>query len=253
MATEDKSTQAAKRNIAHFTRVLTAWWKAAHFVQNKDTAKYYGRLVELALQSPNTLYQWPRHIEGVYIDARGAEEARENPKISFEYEAGYESLANSTQSRQVTTRSYATGGTLKTAQAQKRLRTEDADAAPEPARETDIQQQQLRLLSMEDLETPANSKKNKAPGTSTPAAQRSGQADPSTMTSPPFNDTMTSIQESPAPHLSQYYGGPTGSPNPPPHTPAEEGEQIQVTQSSRKINIHGPRASSRTDGVERHC
>lgn len=51
VAGDDKSMQATRRNIGHFIRVLTAWWKAALYVQNKYTATYYGRMVELAVQS----------------------------------------------------------------------------------------------------------------------------------------------------------------------------------------------------------
>lgn len=41
----DKSPDATKYRVAHFTRVMIAWWKAANFVQITDTALYYQCLV----------------------------------------------------------------------------------------------------------------------------------------------------------------------------------------------------------------
>lgn len=163
-------------------------------------------------------------IEGVYIDARRADETKENPKVTFYYETGYESLANATNQRQIVTRSFATGGKRKTAQAQKRHRPADLDIAPGTTGDTEEIQQQPIFLSMQDLETPANLKKKQGAVQSTPAARQQGQAGTSTLISPPYNDNFEAIQDSPAPHLSHYYGGPSGSPNPPPPPPEEEGE-----------------------------
>lgn len=110
----------------HFTRVLTAWWKAAHYVQNRDTADYYNNITGLLVQSPRALYEWPALVEGVIIDApRGGEGVKENPKVSYSYEDGFEYLANAPLARQVKVRSFATGGTRRTAQTQKRFRPDD--------------------------------------------------------------------------------------------------------------------------------
>lgn len=155
----NNTTLATKRHIKHLTRVLTDWWKEAHYVQNKDTADYYGRITERVVQSPKALYEWPKHIEGVIIDARGVVGLKENPKIAFEYENGFEHLPNYTQNKQMKARSYATGVSRPAAHAQKRHRSAEADdstGAMEPS------QQKSRLLSMEEKETPANADKRQS-------------------------------------------------------------------------------------------
>lgn len=84
----DKRKETERRQILHFTRIIMAWWKAANFVERKYTAQYYQNLINLEVQSPNKIYQWPASIEGIAIDAREFEEAKENPSITFESKEG---------------------------------------------------------------------------------------------------------------------------------------------------------------------
>lgn len=102
---------AAKRHSSHSIRVLTAWWKAAHYVQNRDTAEFYTQLVGRIVQSPEELHAWPKHITAVYIDAKGVEESKKNPKVWFDYAQGYETLTGGHKSKPIIARSFATGGT----------------------------------------------------------------------------------------------------------------------------------------------
>lgn len=86
----DNSQLATKRHYGHCIRVLNAWWKAAHYVQNSDTAAYYMKLTTLAVRNSGALYTWPQCIVGISIDARGVHNPKDNPKIDFEYAQGFE-------------------------------------------------------------------------------------------------------------------------------------------------------------------
>lgn len=51
------TSQEAKRlRIAHFTRLLLAWWKASNFVQSHDTSLYYQKLINQAVKHPEGLH-----------------------------------------------------------------------------------------------------------------------------------------------------------------------------------------------------
>lgn len=59
------------------------------FVQSRDTALLYQRLITQAVQSDEALHKWPTHIQGIVIDARGVSDSKENPDIKFDYTAGF--------------------------------------------------------------------------------------------------------------------------------------------------------------------
>lgn len=85
----DTEEEINKKKIGQFTRVLGAWWKAANFVQSKDTALFYQRLIKQAVKGPDALHKWPNHIQGIVVDARGVNDSRDNPDIAFEYVDGF--------------------------------------------------------------------------------------------------------------------------------------------------------------------
>lgn len=107
----DKSTQADNRHFGHCIRVLVAWWKATHYVQNQDTTDYYARILGQVVGSPKTLHQWPQHVTGICIDARVVSPPKEYPKVSLEYFQRYTAPDDSNKTNKITQiRSFSTGG-----------------------------------------------------------------------------------------------------------------------------------------------
>lgn len=85
----DHSQEADKKRFGHLTRVLVAWWKAAKFVQSRDTALFYHRLIKQAVKGADALHKWPNNIRGIATDARGVSDSKENPAINFEFVEGF--------------------------------------------------------------------------------------------------------------------------------------------------------------------
>lgn len=130
--TSDPCNAAISHHINHLTRLITAWWKAAYYVQNKDTAAYYSTTADKVVQIPATVYTWPAHVTGIIIDARDITEAKENPNVYFEYEDNYETLekAQKKGKQSVAALSFATGGSEPGKQATKRYRAEGPPQTP---------------------------------------------------------------------------------------------------------------------------
>lgn len=74
----DTSQEADEKKFGHFTRLLVAWWKAADFVQSRDTALFYQRLVKQVVQGADPLQKWPNNIIGIAVDAKGVRDSKEN-------------------------------------------------------------------------------------------------------------------------------------------------------------------------------
>lgn len=183
--TIDPSTAAISRHINHLTRVLTAWWKAAHYVQNRDTEAYNSTIKGKVVQSPTILYTWPAQVTGIIIDARGITEAKENPKLYLEYEHGYETLAKTQKKGKqiVAARSFATGGSEPAKQATKRFR---AEGPPQTEEKQEGEREDHRLITVDDIRTPAAITKKQPALSLTPNNQvtKSAQAGPSTAVNP---------------------------------------------------------------------
>lgn len=111
IAPGDTSLTAVKKHHGHSIRVLNACWKAGHYIQNQDTAAYYMRILTQVVRSSDTLYTWPSKVTGINIDARGVQNLRDNPKISFDYVQGYEApVVSNDRNKTIVVRSFATGG-----------------------------------------------------------------------------------------------------------------------------------------------
>lgn len=252
---DDDSQMAAKRHHGHSIRVLNAWWKAAHYVQNANTAAYYFILVTQVVRSSGSPYAWPKQAIGINIDARGVHTPKDNPKIDWEYEQGVTAPGDNenSKSRTVTVRSFATGGALPAAKAVKRLRPDKTteDGTGEEARQDN--QRGTPILTVEDIRTPAHTNARPTSAHCTPAssAVRQTAAGPSNVDSPPFRSiTLDQLTSTPARPMTLNYG----DANPPPPTPQTEGNaHIQMSNSGRKLPPHGPRAGSKVSGVEHHC
>lgn len=68
------------------------------------------RLTTQVVRSSGALYLWPPHVTGISIDSKGVINPKDNPKIEFEYEQGYQVLGdNSRKNITITVRSFATG------------------------------------------------------------------------------------------------------------------------------------------------
>lgn len=127
----DNSPDDRRYRTAHFTRLLLAWWKAANFVQSRDTYLYYQRLINAAFRSPEGLHEWPKGITGISIDAHGISDSKANRDIQFEYEVGVEPPpSTTTRNEKLQIRSLATGGTRAPLPAQKRLRQARQETEP---------------------------------------------------------------------------------------------------------------------------
>lgn len=228
---------------------------------NRDIEEYNSRITNTVVQSPRSLYQWPSHVTGVHIDARSVTEAKENPKVYFDYEEGYEALAGTKQEgkQTVVARSFATGGTQPPKQAAKRFRAAAEPGSDGVERETLTDLPTEVFVTVEDLMNPADHKKQ-AP----PASVNTGQGCPSDRTSRPIDSHLPQYKTPSLPHRelpiqnqSCYYGSspaPAGIPKTSAHAEEEAQGQIQVTaHSGRKIRHRDPRASSKTNGIEVHC
>lgn len=259
--TTDESTPAVKLHVHHFTGLLVAWWKAAHYVKNKDMADYYTCIMGKVVHSPGELYGWSKLVIGVSVDGRGVAEPKKNPKVDFEYEVGHEDLAATTNRQGLTIRSFATGGSCPPEHAAKRQRSVNSQQAEGEDRERIAEQPQPNRLGVEDIQTPVDMGKQVAQNQVTPAKEagsvaQAGQSTAMT-TTPLYSKTPLGTQSSPVPQLSQYYGSSPSQPNPPPPTaPSQSGKQkrVQVSaESGRKMKSHGLTAFSRTNGIESHC
>lgn len=63
------------------------------------------------VHSPAELHERPKHIKGIYIDARGVTTPKENSKVTYDYEQGYEVQEDKNNiSKGALARSFATGG-----------------------------------------------------------------------------------------------------------------------------------------------
>lgn len=251
---DDDSTTAAKRHHVHTIRVLNAWWKGAHYVQNSDTAEYYMKLVTQAVRTSGSPYAWPKHVTGVRIDARGVLSPKDNPKIEFDYTPGFEEPEGSgyNNNKTVTLRSFATGGTLPLPKAVKRPRPNEQTATAAASDGGQGGGQGVNLISVDDIATPApmNTRTVTIPFTPGTTTQRPAGAGSSNMDSPPFRPDEEDLHtNTPARQLALHYG----DANPPPPTPqTDDNAHIQMTQSGKKLPDQGPRAGSRNRGVEQH-
>lgn len=59
--------------------------------RKKDTASYYARILGQVVRSPESLHAWTKNVTGICIDAWGVTMAKDNPKVTFEYEQGFTS------------------------------------------------------------------------------------------------------------------------------------------------------------------
>lgn len=153
---DETSAPGIKRQISHLIKVPTYWWKAAIYVQNRDREECYTRITGRVVKSPVYLYSWPKYIKDVTMDAPEEEESKKNPKISFEYEDGHEFLADSTQHKPTMTRLFVTGGSLPPSKSAKRHIPTETSTVVDKSRKGATDQQQTRILEVEDIESPMN-------------------------------------------------------------------------------------------------
>lgn len=250
----DESQAAYKKRIGHFTRVLAAWWKAANFVQSRDTALFYQRLIKQAIQGNDALHQWPKHVIGVSLDARGVNDSNENPDIAFEYTEGFDPppRTNKQTKKQLNPqlRAMATGGTLPSKQAVKRQRQSELEEDP-PFDLTATMLEEPAPSTIEPAPAMMNHAHLQPPAT--PEVRKACE-------SPAFRQTPLEHITAPAGQHSQYFSTETPSRGtarmtPGPSTPAAEKTiniHIQVSASGTKLRPLDPRASTRTRGVEEH-
>lgn len=71
---DNETMEAEKRHSSHCIRVLIAWWKAAHYVQNWDTADYYTQLVGRIVPSHRNCTETYHRSLHRYKTGRRAEE-----------------------------------------------------------------------------------------------------------------------------------------------------------------------------------
>lgn len=174
----DTSTTAIKHHVGHSTTVRAAWWKATHYLKNRDTSTYYNNISSKIFQSPTSLYPWPAHVAGSIIDATAVTEAKENPNIASEYEEGYETLAT-TQRRdntKVTTRSFSTGVTTPPKQATKRYRAEATNKQTNDQYEDQVERIIQGLVAVDVIMTPSNTTNQTTHMHSTLGRQTTGRA-----------------------------------------------------------------------------
>lgn len=197
------------------------------------------------------MHPWPRGIVGIVIDAKGVEDAKENPAIAFEYMEGFTPppppVVNNKRNPKPQLRTLATGSTVATPTAVKRKRI-GAVAVPSTA--------SGHTPSMM-ADTPTTLK-GQQPTELAPVArvQQDTATDPRVhQGSPPFRNTPIAAARSPAGQHSQYFAAatPTRDDGPPPPlsdsvTPPR---QIQVSASSgRKLPPHDPNSVARVQGVD---
>lgn len=199
----DQSPEATSYRIAHFTRVLLAWWEAASFVQSKDTSTYYQRLITNAVKDPGALHACPKGVIGISIDARGVNDPKDNPDINFDYEEGFEppQLGNHKNNTRPQLRSFATGGTV----------------ASLPAPKTPASIPSNSSKHCIDTCTQSNRRTGNPPPPSQHGAQSTPKAPHNPTTdrfslvhdSPAFATPHPHTEKSPAGHMSQYFTSPT--------------------------------------------
>lgn len=158
---EEDTKQLAKNMQTHFIRVLLAWWKAAHCVFSQDTRLYYIRTLQQLISGKNKLFKWPAFVKSIHIDVKEVNIRKDNPRIWFEYQTGYEYLANvgSRQKIEIKAKSFATNlaGTKTPAAKQKRSHEEpenedENQMKPTPANNRTRAGQILRqLVEDEDM------------------------------------------------------------------------------------------------------
>lgn len=250
----DDSLTVTKRHHSHCIRILNAWWKVAHYVQNSYIAAYYMKLTTQAVRNTVAPYNWPKHIIGISIDARGVHNPKDSPKIDFEYVQGFEApeYNKNNNARSVTVRSLATGRTLPPVKAVKRLRTDGQVTAPAAGTAEEGNQCGTQIMTVGDITTPAPSNARNLTIPLTPAASTTGTAaaGSSSAESPPYRPAAADLGTcTPARELSFHYGD-ANPPPPTPRTPASA--HIQMSQSGRKLPAQGPRSGSRNSGVEQY-
>lgn len=99
---ETDNRKLAKRMRNHFVRLLLAWWKAAHYVFSPDTRLYYRRTLLQLISGDGKLFAWPTFINSVHIDAKNLNTRKDNPRLWFEYKAGYEFLEEKLNDKKLT-------------------------------------------------------------------------------------------------------------------------------------------------------
>lgn len=84
------------------------------------------KVVTQSVRNSGALYAWTASVTGIYIDARGVTNPKDNPKISYDYVQGFQALAYNNNNKTVTVRSFATGGAQPPEKAVKSFRTNDS-------------------------------------------------------------------------------------------------------------------------------
>lgn len=146
------------------------------------------RLTTQVVRSSGALYPWPPHVTGINIDAKGVLNPKDNPKIDFDYEQGYQvSTDSGGRNRTVTVRSFATGGAPPYGKAVNRFRASAQSGKGTAQQEGDITQHNTPILSINDIMTPAPDNPSDQAVVGTPAMRtyRAGPAGPPRADSPP--------------------------------------------------------------------
>lgn len=251
IAAEDRSQVAWKKHLGHSIRVLNAWWKAAHYIQNQDNTSFCMHLLTQTIRSSGTTYTWPANVVAIRIDARGVTTPIDNPKITFEYVQSFQPpIFTTTQNREVTVRSFTIGGAPPPGKAVKRLRGNEQAATTKRRTDSNANENDLPFASIEDLMTPAHTNSRGSALTIKPTNMRaeSNEAGTSSMGSPTATP-LPGTAPTPTRELTNFYG----DANPPPSTPQTmHAAHIQVTHSGRRLPAQGPRDGSRNAGVEQH-
>lgn len=121
---ETDNRKLAKRLRNHFVRLLLSWWKAANYVFSPDTRLFYRRKLTRLIAGEKKIFLWPEFIKSIHIDAENVNSRKDNPRVWFEYKAGYVFLEEDETNKKSTTtvQSFSTNSATAQTPASKRRR-----------------------------------------------------------------------------------------------------------------------------------
>lgn len=230
----DTSQDALSRSRAHFTRVLLSWWKAANYVQSKETELLYQRRICNEVQSPQGLLFRPPGLTGISKDV---DDAKQKPNIAIEYRSDLNPPPTADKrNTKPQLPSLVTGGTMPPNLDTKRLRQSQET---EPNMADNHAQKQTQPGTTPTL--PAEQPMHKSPKPTHATAQTAHKP-------LAYLSTPAAARREPTGQKTHY--SPEVTPEkripPAPTTP----NHLQDTASGTKLLTEDPREAARTDGVD---